>query len=208
MLPFLFLLAMSGDDLAKSIQEATATEKYIFEVETRNSKVDGRFRQGSPLFVRADGIEFFRQGKRLVYLQDGKWNRTRTGTLSDPLRILAATAKVQSIRMPHEELAQLCKALKNAKKSDDKGGLIVSGEFGEAEARELSPSEDRDVARGGVASVWIDNGKVAKYRIAITLKGRRGNADVDGVAVTTVTIRRPEGARYDVPEDAKKALAD
>jgi hypothetical protein len=208
MLPFLFLLATAGDDLAKSIQEATSTEKYIFEVETRNSKVDGRFRQGSPLFVRADGIEFFRQEKRLVYLQDGKWNRTRTGTLSDPLRILGATAKVQSLVIPHEELARLSKSLRNLKKFTEQGAVLVSGEFGEAEARELARSEDRDVARGGVARVWIDNGKVAKYQIAITLKGRRGNADVDGVAETTVTIRHPENASYAVPDEARKALKD
>jgi hypothetical protein len=206
MLPFLFVLATTGDDLAKSIQEATATERYIFEAETRNSKIDGRYRKGTPLFVRADGVEFFRQEKRLVYLQDGKWHRTRTGTLSDPLRILGATAKVQSVRIPHEELAQLSKALKNLKKSNDKGALVVSGEFGEAEARELAPSEDRDVARGGVASVWIDNGKIVKYQIAITLKDRRGNVEVDGVLAKSVTIRQPEGAKYEIPEGAQKAL--
>jgi len=208
MLPFLFLLVMSGDDVAKSILEATATDKYIFEVETRNSKVDGRFRQGSPLFVRADGIEFFRQGQRLVYLQDGKWQRTRTGTLSDPLRILGPTAKVQSVRVPHEELAQLSKSLKNAKKSGDLGTFILSGEFGEAEARELARSEDREVARGGIVSVRIENGKVVKYQFAITLKGRRGNADVDGIAETTVTIRYPVGVSYEVPVEVMKTLKD
>ena len=208
MLPFLFLLVMSGDDAAKSILEATATDKYIFEVETRNSKVDGRFRQGSPLSVRADGIEFFRQGQRLVYLQDGKWQRTRTGTLSDPLRILGPTAKVQSVRVPHEELAQLSKSLKNAKKSGDLGTFILSGEFGEAEARELARSEDREVARGGIVSVRIENGKVVKYQFAITLKGRRGNADVDGIAETTVTIRYPVGVSYEVPVEVMKTLKD
>jgi hypothetical protein len=56
--------------------------------------------------------------------------------------------------------------------------------------------------------VWIDNGKVAKYQLAITLKGRRGNAEVDGVAETKVTIAYPANARYETPEEAKKALVD
>jgi len=208
MIPYLLLLATSGEDLPKSIQAATPMEKYGFEIENRTSKIEGRYHRGSPLFLRADGIDFYRQGNRLVYQQDGKWHRTRTGTLSDPLRILGATAKVQSIRVPHEELAQLSKLLQNLKKSTEQGATILSGELSEAAARELARSEDRDVARGGSARVWIANGKVAKYQIAVTLKGRRGNAEVDGVAETKVTIAYPANASYETPAEAKKALID
>jgi hypothetical protein len=207
-LPILLLLATVDDDLANSVQATTSAERYSFEIESQNSKIDGRYQRGSPLFARADGVEFFREGKRLVYQQDGKWHRTRTDTLSDPLRILGPTAKVQIVRIPHEELAQLSKALRNVKNSTEQGIMMVSGEFGEADARELARSEDRDVARGGVARLWIANGKVTKYQIAITLQGRRGNADVNGVAETTVTLRHYVGTSYAVPEEATKALKD
>ena len=206
MITLLFVLAAIGDDLAATVRPVVDAENYHFVVESLNSKVDGDFQKGAPLFVRADGIDFYRQGDRLVYKQDDTWQRTRTGTLSDPLRILVPSAKVLSVRPPHEELAKLAKALTNLKQAEDQGKTVSSGEFGPEAAKEMARTEDRDLARGGVARLWLDKGQVAKYQIAITVKGRRGNAEVDGVTTHTVTISNLGLTKINTPAAAKKAL--
>ena len=64
------------------------------------------------------------------------------------------------------------------------GETILSGEFKDAAARDLAQPEDRDLARGGEAQVWFKGTQIIKYRIEIFLKGRRGIADVDGIATS------------------------
>ena len=211
MIPLLFFLAAIGDDLAAAVRPVVAAENYHFSVDASNAKVEGDYQKGLPLFVRADGIDFYRQGDRLVYKQDEIWQRTRTGTLSDPLRILVPSAKVQSVRLPHEEIGQLAKALTNLKKVENKkaeeqGQALISGRFGPADAKQLARTEDRELARGGMAWLWLDKGQVVKYQIEITVKGVRGNADVDGTVTNTVTISNLGAVKLNVPAAAKKAL--
>ena len=64
---------------------AFGKEGYQFTIEESGpgSGVTGKFQQGQPVSFRADGIDFFRQDDVLVYSDAGKWQRTRTGTLSD-----------------------------------------------------------------------------------------------------------------------------
>src|SRR4051812_30427938 len=101
------------DDPAKALRQLTDAGRYRFVAREGGAggTVEAAFQGAVPLHVKADGIEFFRQGDVLVYQDGGQWRRTRTGTLSDPLRILGASAKVRGVRLPHEELARLVPAL-------------------------------------------------------------------------------------------------
>src|SRR5437868_290826 len=158
MIALLFLLGSGGSDLAKAIQELGRAGSYQFTRTGTNAAVEGTYQKGSPVFLRADRVDFFRQGDKLVYKQGNTWLRTRTGTLSDPLAILGASAKVRAARLPHEELAKLGKALTNASEAEEGGRTVYTAELGEAAARELASAEDRDLARGGTARLWLDKG--------------------------------------------------
>ena len=44
------------------------------------------------------------------------------------------------------------------------------------------------------------------YEVSIQVKGRRGNADVDGTITRTIIVKDVGTARVEVPAAAKKAL--
>ena len=202
-------LAIGADDgLTRATTAVAKAERYSFTVKDGvGPAVEGTYQKGSPLYVRADRIEFFRQGDVLVYRQGDSWQRTRTGTLSDPLPILAASARVKAARPPHEELAELSAGLTDVRKTAGKDGATYSGTLSEKVARQLARSEDRDLTRGGTATVRVDGkGRVTGYDVSIRVQGRRGNADVDGTVTRSVTVADVGTAKVDVPAAAKKAL--
>jgi hypothetical protein len=197
--------AIAGNDLAKKLQPILSAESYRFSVQPGNAQpgVDVKYQKDIPLHVLADKIEFFRKDDVLVYKQGDAWQRTRRGTLSDPLRILGASAKVRDVRLPHDELAILGKSLFQVKQTD----AVVMGELRADAARQLARTEDRDLARDGSAKLWFDSqGRLEKYEIAIRVQGRRGNAEVDGVVTHTVTLSALGMTKVEVPPGAKKAL--
>jgi len=194
------------DDLKEALQRTGAAESYRFTVQDQGgSPVTGTFQKNAPIPLRADDIDFFRQANVLVYRSGNTWTKTRTGTLSDPLPILAATAKVSGVRLPHEELALLGKAIRNFKKADE-ADAGISAELDAAGAKSLARSEDRDQARSGTVQFWVAKGQITKYRLAIRIQGRRGNAEVDGVATRTVTVSHVGSAKVEVPEAVKALL--
>jgi len=212
-MPFLLgiaaAIALGADaDLAKAVQAVADAGRYGFTVREDGAAgaVEGVFQRGVPLYVKADGIEFFRQDNVLVYRDGGGWQRTRTGTLSDPLRILAASGRVRAVHLPHAELARLIPALHNVACANGKAEILI-GTFGPAAARELARIEDRELAQGGTARLWLHGqGRLTRYEISIQLRGRRGNADVDGTAIKTVTMSEVGTATVEIPAEAKKAL--
>lgn len=213
MLSLLLLLSAAplGEpgEVDEPVRGLAAADRYRFTLDEAPSgtPVEAIFQKGAPVYFRADKIEFFRRGEVLVYRQDDRWQRTRTGTTSDPLRILGASARVRAARLPHEELLVLLKALAKVAKAREKDRVVFRGELSAAGARQLARSEDRDLARGGTARLWLDaNGRLAGYEIAIVVRGRRGNADVDGVMTRTVTLADVGTARIEVPAAARKAL--
>jgi hypothetical protein len=197
-------LARAGDDPVKFLKPITGADSYAFSVSDQaQAAVEVKYQKGVPLHCVADKIEFFRTDKVLVYKDKDVWQRTRTGTLSDPLRILAPSAKVRAVSLPHEELAILGKALGKLKKTD---GILI-GTFDEENAKKLARTEDRDLARGGTAQIWLDDkGNLSKYEIAIRVQGVRGNADVDGVMTRTVSVSGVGATKVELPAAAKKAL--
>jgi hypothetical protein len=194
----------AGDDLVKKLDAVRGAESYSFSVRDNTGlNVEARYQRGQPLFCKADGIEFYRKAEVLVYKQGENWQRTRTGTLSDPLRILGASASVRAVRLPQDELAILGKALTAVKNAEG----IVTGDFNMDAAKKLARTADVELARGGSAKLWFDkNGGLAKYIITIRVQGKRGNADVDGVMTRTVTIGDVGTVRIELPAGAKKAL--
>src|SRR4051812_34201267 len=207
------LLALSltlgaDDELAKVLQPVVAAECYSFTVKDGpGAEVAGTYQKNSPLHFRADRVEFFRQGDVLVYRQGDDWQRTRTGTLSDPLPVLAASARVKAARPPHEELPRVASGLTDVRKTAGPDGTTYTGILPERAARELARGEDRDLARGGTVTVRVDaKGRVTGYDVSIQVKGRRGDADVDGTVARTVTVKDVGTAKVEVPAAAKKAL--
>lgn len=197
--------ARAGDNLTKALRGVTSADSYSFTVQDNaaNSSVEVKFQKDVPLYCKADKIEFFRKAEVLVYKQDDAWQRTRTGTLSDPLRILIPSAKVRAVRLPHEELAILGKALVKFKTVEK----VATGDFDAESAKKLARTEDRDLARGGTAKLWLDgDGKLVKYEIAILVQGVRGNAEVEGVMTRTVTVSALGTTKVELPAGAKKAL--
>ncbi len=200
-----FALSAGPEELPKALRGVTGADSYSFTLRESPAApaLEAKYQKGVPVYFNADRIEFFRKGDLLVYKQKDVWQRTRTGTLSDPLLILAASAKVRAARLPHEELAVLGKALTNVKKTE----AILSGEFKAEAAKQLARSEDRDLARGGTAKLWLNtDGRLVKYEIAIRVQGVRGNAEVDGVITRIVTIADLGKVKVEVPAGARKAL--
>jgi hypothetical protein len=211
MSPLLLILGLTvgaDDDLARAIQSVTTAERYAFTLKDGpGSEVEATFQKGSPLHFRADRIEFFRQGDVLIYRQGDAWQRTRTGTLSDPLPILGASAKVKAARAPHEELTSLAAGMTDVQKTARKDSVTYAGVLPEKVAKELARSEDRDLAQGGSVTVRVDaKGRLTGYEVSIQVKGRRGNADVDGTVTRTVTVSNVGTAKVELPAAARKAL--
>lgn len=201
-------LAAEDDDWAKALRAVNQADSYAFTVaEGGEGAVEGKYQKGRPTSFTADRIDFFRKGDALVYRQSGTWQKAKTGTQSDPLAILAASAKVRGARLPHEEVADLAKHLRNVKKVAAKKHTVYQAELTEDGAQALAKPADREVARGGGATLQVDGqGRLVGYEITIRLKGRRGNAEVDGKASRKITIKDLGGTRVDVPDDVRKLL--
>lgn len=211
MLALIAALALAGDtDLARAARALARADSYAFTVRDSGpgGEVQGRYQRGQPVALRADGVDFFRQGDRLVYRQGDAWQRPRTGTLSDPLPLLGATARVRSVvRLPHEEVTALVQALGGVRADREGGRTVFTGTLDPAAARAFARVEDRDLVQGGTASLRLDErGRMQEYRITVRLQGRRGNAEVDGEAVRTIALSGVGDTKVPVPEAARKAL--
>ena len=171
--------------------------------------MEGKYDKGQPAYYTADKIEFYKKGNVLVYKDAGKWQRSKTGIESDPLRVLGAVAKVRGAALPHDELPQLVKALKGVKKATvgADGTKVYIGTLDEEGAKKLAPESLRSVARDGQARLWVGaDGLVQKYSLAIKVQGTLGNLEIDGQVLHSVTLSDRGKTRFEVPEEAKKAL--
>jgi hypothetical protein len=206
--------ARAADEALAGAAKKAAADSYAFTVDEKpgpgtGGATEARYQKGRPLWVKADGIEFFKEGDVVVYKQGEQWMRSRRGTESDPLRVLGGLAKVNAVRLPHEELADLAAALRDVKKTDAGGGLTqYAGELTEEAARKLVRTEHRNVARGGTGRVWVAAGEPVKYAFTVRLQGRVGNAEIDGSATKTVTLAGIGKTEVAVPEAARKALGE
>lgn len=214
MLHIIFVLSFVGlagdaEELAGVLKKATGWDGYTFTVEEQPGSLEAKYEKGKPLWCKADRLELFKKGDVVAYKDGDKWLRSRTGTLSDPLRVLGAVAKVRTARLPHEELPAIVKAAGAAQKEKERdGGLTVySARLGREAARALARSENQSVAREGTARFWVDaDGRLVKYELTIRLQGRIGGAEVDGTVRKTVTLSAAGKTRVDVPAEAGKAL--
>src|SRR5215218_2298882 len=131
---FAALVLGADDDPAKAVRALAEAPSYRFTVQDGSAAaVVGTYQKEAPTHFKADGIEFFRRGDVLVVKDADGWRKTRTGTLSDPLPILGASARVRAARIPHEEAAQFVPAL-TAKPV----GGVYAAELTEKLARELA----------------------------------------------------------------------
>lgn len=204
--------ADAGEELAPILKKAVAWESYHFTVEARpgaGGSLEGTYQKGKPLACKADRFELFKKGAVIVYGDAGKWQKSRTGRLSDPLRVLGAVAKVRGVRLPHEELAAVAKAARAVKKGPGKqaGQTVYSATLDADAARALARPEHKGVARSGSARFWVDkDGALLKYALDIRVQGRLGGADIDGTDSKTVTLSGAGSSKVEVPEAARKAL--
>ncbi len=209
--------ASGGDarkDLAQAVQKTSRLKAYRFSIDRQPGQgakgaVEGAYEKGRPVFFRAERIEFYKKGAALVYQQAGKWHKSRTGTLSDPLLILGASAKVRSARLPHEELTGFEKNLTKIRKAGRKedGQSVYTADLDAAGVKRLAPTEYAGVARTGTAKMWVNNkGQVVKYAVTLKLKGRLGNTQVNGSTTWTVALSDLGSAKVKVPDEVQKIL--
>ncbi|MBX9681822.1 MAG: hypothetical protein K2X38_23940 [Gemmataceae bacterium] len=170
--------------------------------------VKAEYEKGKPLHVVADKLACYRQGNNVVYLADKEWARSRTGTLSDPLRILGPVAKVRSLRLPHEETTIVLE-------SGPKGEVTVRKEktqtkwsfsLKEEAVRKLIPPRYSQVAKDGAIEIWGESGNLVRYRIQITLQGTIGNAEIDGQYLHVVAVKDIGDTMVMPPAAAMKLL--
>lgn len=204
--------ADAREELKAAASKAAALRSYTFYLDGpgKGAKpVEGKYEEGQPVFFLADKIEFFKKGAAVAYKEGDKWQRSKTGTQSDPLRILGAVAKVRRAALPHEELAGIEKYLKQIKKVllQDKSRFSYSAELTDEGVQKFAPTEFRTVARWGHVTVAVDReGQVTGYSIAIRVSGRLGNAEVEGTPTRTVVLSGHGKTRVEVPEAARKIL--
>src|SRR5206468_5162799 len=106
-----------------------------------------------------------------VYKQGDSWLRSKRGTVSDPLRVLGALAKVNSVRLPHEELAGLDKLILEPAQGREAGQTVYSGTLTKEGVKRFVRPEHRGVARGGSARFWVDRGgSLSKYEVTIRVQ--------------------------------------
>ncbi|MBY0229326.1 MAG: hypothetical protein K2W96_08620 [Gemmataceae bacterium] len=197
------LFHAAEDDVQAAAKKALEAGSFAFAVQQGEGKpLAGTWEKGKPLAVTAEGIPFVREGERLVYKDGGKWQKTRTGTLSDPLRILGPSALVRSLVPPHEELVLLSKCARGAKKED--GGWTVA--LDKESAQLWVPPADRSLARSGSLRIKAKDGTVTGWEVRVRLQGRRGDAEVDGEAARQVRLDKLGKAKAELPEEARKLL--
>src|SRR5205809_4220672 len=97
--------------LAAAVGKTAGLNSYSFSIaespgQGTGGTLHGKYEKGQPVQFTADSIEFYRQGKTLVYKDGGKWHKSKTGVQSDPLRILGGAAKVRGARLAHEEMPE------------------------------------------------------------------------------------------------------
>src|SRR3954467_11841131 len=144
----LVLVPAADDELATALKAVREAKSYAFTVKDGvGTASEGTYQMGVPVRIVADGIEFYRQADVLVYRQGDAWQRTRTGTLSDPLRILGASAKVKAAALPHEELGRISAGMTDVQKTAGKEGATYSAQLPAKAAKELAHAEDRDLAQ-------------------------------------------------------------
>lgn len=203
--------------LDKAVRTTIALKGYAFQIDEQPGQgsggvFQGKYEQGKPIFFLADKIEFFKKGDVLAYKDGDNWQRSRTGTLSDPLRILGAAAKVRGARLPHEDLVELAKSMSAIKSVEEEPTSTVlagiyQGQLKEKDSRRLVAKSMEGVARDGQAKIWVGlDGQVHKYSLTIRLQGRLGNAEVDGKLTRTVLLSDRGTTKITVPDGAKKAL--
>jgi CubicO group peptidase (beta-lactamase class C family) len=204
------MLRDSDTEVAAALKKSAALENYAFTVEQLSGMagaVEAKYAKGQPLWATADKVECYKQGDKMVYLDAGKWQRTKSGTESDPLRVLGAIAKVRTLRLPHEELAALEKHLRDVKKAaDPEDGLTVYTADLTPDGAKALATEHKDVARGGTVKLWAGKDGVMKYTVSIRVQGKVGNAEIDGTLARTTTLRQLGATKVEVPDAARKAL--
>jgi hypothetical protein len=206
----------SSRAVAKAVGKTAGLKSYAFKIEEKSNQragVEGKYEKGQAVFLSADKIDFYKKGEALVYKDAGQWQRSKTGTQSDPLRILGAVSKVRGARLPHEELADLVKGLKAVEKveAEPKGSTLYAGVYSgtltEAAAKKLAPPSLRSIVTQGRSKLWVGlDGQVHQYAITIRARGVVGNAEINTEINRTVTLSNLGTARVEVPKEARKVL--
>jgi hypothetical protein len=199
------------DDMARSLKQAVDCESYNFQSTLSGKKepaIEGKYQKDQPIYFKADQVEFYKKGDKLIYKQGEQWQRTKTGVESDPLRILGPSAKVRETVPPHEELNGLEKDLEEVKAQPSQGyanaytaHLTLNG------CKKLLLPADQALAKAGRITFELDkDGKLVQYAFAIDIEGKRGNAEVKATVQKTIKLTNIGTTKVEPPDAARKAL--
>jgi len=157
--------------------------------------------KGKPVFFKADNIEFFSQGKG-AGLQAGRL----VEALEDGHRVRSAAHSTRRLRKGPwaPSAARGTRRVRQVSHDGQEDGservYPLRRPLTDAGVKNLVRSKAAGVAQGG-RELWTDAaGQPVKYEITIRLKGKRGNAEVDGSTTRTVTSALSAPPRWTSPK--------
>ncbi len=220
---FLLLLVLFGrDELADA--SAKLNEGYAFSLEAKNETIPtrepaltlaGAWTKDSPLQATSGDVEMFRGPSLAWKSKNGAWARfdPKAGVRANEQERHALFTRVLRLRPPHEEIAAVAKALKNAKKGKDgviEGDLGAEGCIDVVCDGKVTPMPAMQTNHAGRVKAWIEKGAVAKYEIAITWTEKAISHVGESTTVVTwrktVTLKDVGATKIEVPEAIKKLL--
>lgn len=226
-------LVSEGDDLAAAAKKAAEMTNYTFRLEAKGERSLGKG-DGKPLDVTGhyDGSviyfksksDAYRKGETLVVQdKDGNWSKMEPpqkgggkaegGVKPEGDKGQRGARMLLAVRAPHEECAGFETKFKEVAKAEEGGLAVYSGPLTEEAALDFAPRRPgggggkAQLATSGSAKVWVDGqGNIAKYEIAVTMKGTVKDKEIDATITRTVEISDVGSTKFEVPEGVSKLL--
>jgi len=208
-------LAQAADpDVSAALEKLKKADRYAFKVEFveegatgrgRGSTIEGRYVKDQPTWLKSGELEVFRKGERLAIQKKNEW---RLLELRDGDKV---RGRMRSLRLPHEELADLTKQLVTLKKLDAKEGdqSVYLGELSEEASRAFLDANSEKKLEGppaGTGRVWLSAaGDLAMVEIIVRVKGKAKNPS--GVSMW-ITLSEIGSLKAEIPESAVRALEE
>ena len=209
------LAAVPDEDLDKAAAKASEMGNYTCTVKIEGGRGAGgsvtlKVQPDSAQYLKGAEVEGYRKGEKLVTKEGDAWKVAekpqKPAEGGKPDKKAVALAMLAKMKAPHEALKGIGEKIKDVKRADSDGGRCYSGDLTAEAARDFGSG---GMAKGdkaeftGTAKIWTNgDGVITKYEIATTMKAK----EKDITKTVTVEISDVGSTKYEVPEDAKKAL--
>jgi hypothetical protein len=228
----------ADDELDKALEKAAAMDNYTFTATNKIEGMGGggggggggaptvtiKIQKDTPWQVKLGEKEAYKKGETVVSKGDEGWKKVERpqgggGGGNRPSREQMQLLGLLRLKGAHETLKEFGKKFKEVKSEAGEGSKCFSGELTAEAAKELGAVGGRGGGGGGgqgsqleytgSARIWVNgDGAVIKYEVVTEGKGKIRDRDVTIKRTQTVEISEVGSTKYDVPEEAMKALSD